>query len=150
MLVKPSIDELLPKTHNRYTLAVLVAKRARQLVSGAQPLIAANQDNYVSLASEEVLAGAVVGVDGELKPEVPLRPEVLEAREQQRLQDESQQALDAIRSNFGFDEEELRNRPQPTFLTLLDDQLTREAEEAARAEAEARLRELEAVEEDDE
>lgn len=155
MLVKPSIDELLPKTQNRYTLAVLVAKRTRQLVSGAQPLIDSNQPNLVTLASEEVEASAVVGVPGEVKPEVPLRPEVLAAQEAARQQDENQQALDAIRTTFGLTDEELANRPQPTFLTLLDDQLTREAEEAERAAAEEAARKAQAkaaeeAEDDDE
>ena len=38
MLVKPPMEKLLTKAENRYTLAILVAKRARQLVDGAQPL----------------------------------------------------------------------------------------------------------------
>ena len=36
MLVKPPLERLLPKVENRYTLAILVAKRARQLVDGAE------------------------------------------------------------------------------------------------------------------
>ncbi len=39
MLVKPPMENLLPKVDNRYTLAILVAKRARQLVDGALPLV---------------------------------------------------------------------------------------------------------------
>lgn len=81
MLNKPPLDELLPKTENRYTLAVLVAKRARQLVDGAQPLIDSDSPNLVTLASEEVAASTVIGVPGEHDPVVPIRPEI----EAQRL-----------------------------------------------------------------
>ena len=38
MLVRPSLEQLLPKVESRYTLAMLVAKRTRQLVDGAQPM----------------------------------------------------------------------------------------------------------------
>lgn len=80
MLNKPPLDELLPKTENRYTLAVLVAKRARQLVAGARPLIYSESPNLVTLASEEVAESGVVGVPGEHDPVVPIRPEIEEAR----------------------------------------------------------------------
>lgn len=81
MLNKPPLDELLPKTENRYTLAVLVAKRARQLVDGAQPMINSESPNLVTLASEEVAESAVVGVPGDHQPVIPIRPEI----EAQRL-----------------------------------------------------------------
>lgn len=80
MLNKPPLDELLPKTENRYTLAVLVAKRARQLVDGAQPLIDSDSPNLVTLASEEVAESTVVGVPGDHNPVVPIRPEIEAAR----------------------------------------------------------------------
>ncbi len=121
MLVKPSIDELLPKTQNRYTLAVLVAKRARQLAAGAQPLIESKQPNVVTLASEEVAASAVVGVPGEHQPEVPLRPEVIAAQEAARQQEQNQQSMDAIRKNFGLEDE--REKPQLSILNFLDESL---------------------------
>ena len=39
MIIDPPITELLEKTDCRYTLIVEVAKRARQLVAGADPLV---------------------------------------------------------------------------------------------------------------
>lgn len=80
MLNKPPLDELLPKTENRYTLAVLVAKRARQLVDGAQPMIDSASPNLVTLASEEVAESAVVGVPGDHNPTIPIRPDIEAAR----------------------------------------------------------------------
>ncbi len=76
MLVKPTLESLLPKVENRYTLAILVAKRARQLVDGAQPMVVTDSPNLVTLACEELAADKVVGVKGHLSPTVPLRPEI--------------------------------------------------------------------------
>ena len=54
---KPGIRELSRKVDCRYTLVVEVAKRARQLVAGAQPLIDAKDMKPVSIAIEEVNRG---------------------------------------------------------------------------------------------
>ncbi|MBO4927061.1 MAG: DNA-directed RNA polymerase subunit omega [Clostridiales bacterium] len=80
MLVDPSVEELLPKAECRYSLCMLVAKRARQLVDGAQPMVDDPTPSYVTLACKEVAADKVVGVEGRHEPYVPLRPEVEEAR----------------------------------------------------------------------
>ena len=37
MLVKPSVTDLLTKVDNRYTLVIMVSKRARQIACGAEP-----------------------------------------------------------------------------------------------------------------
>ena len=100
MLVKPTIDELLPKTENRYTLAVLVAKRARQLVDGAKPMINSASPNLVTMASEEVAASAVVGVPGLHEPKVPLRPEVEAARLAAAAEAENSIDMDNIRGEL--------------------------------------------------
>lgn len=76
MLTKPSIEELLPKAENRYVLAMLTAKRARQLVDGAQPMIETKTENHVSLAAEEIHVDKVKAVKGYPDIKVPLRPEV--------------------------------------------------------------------------
>lgn len=96
MLTKPPIEELLPKAESRYTLAMLVAKRARQLVDGAQPMVEAEGPNLVTLACEEIVAGKVVGVPGIHSPVVPLRPEIEEARRLAREQAENQASMDAF------------------------------------------------------
>lgn len=80
MLVKPTLDELLPKTENRYTLAVLVAKRARQLMNGALPMVKSDTPNMVTLSCEEIAKGDVTAIPGKHEVSIPERPEVIEAR----------------------------------------------------------------------
>ena len=76
MLTKPTVEELLPKAENRYILSMLTAKRARQLVDGAQPLIDSKTENMVSLAAEEINEDQVKPIKGNVEVTVPLRPEV--------------------------------------------------------------------------
>lgn len=76
MLVKPTMEKLLTKVSSRYILTILAAKRARQLVNGAQPLAESDTPNYVTNACEEIAAGKVVPVRGIVNVTVPLRPEV--------------------------------------------------------------------------
>ena len=117
MLVKPPMEELLQKADNRYTLAILVAKRARQLVDGAQPLTARDSPNLVTLACEELADDTVRLVHGHVPPHIPLRPEIEAARLAARnaaLNASSAEAireeLDLIASGAGedFDESDAR------------------------------------------
>ncbi|MBR5938755.1 MAG: DNA-directed RNA polymerase subunit omega [Clostridiales bacterium] len=95
MLVDPSVEELLPKAECRYSLCMLVAKRARQLVDGAQPMVDDPTPSYVTLACKEVAADKVVGVEGQHTPYVPLRPEIEEARRLAKEAAENQARMDA-------------------------------------------------------
>ena len=54
---KPAIDELCEKVDCRYTLVVECAKRARELVGGAQPLIDPKDMKPVSIAVDEINRG---------------------------------------------------------------------------------------------
>ena len=83
MLVQPPLEALLPKVDNRYILAMLVAKRTRQLVDGARPLADSESGNMVTLACEEIGHNRVKFVHGLVTPAVPLRPEIEAARRQQ-------------------------------------------------------------------
>ncbi|NLZ71414.1 MAG: DNA-directed RNA polymerase subunit omega [Clostridiaceae bacterium] len=104
MLTKPTVEELLPKAENRYILSMLTAKRARQLVDGAQPLIDSKTENMVSLAAEEINEDQVKPIKGNVEVTVPLRPEVeaerltaeLEAEAKRR---ENKQQTDSSRFN---------------------------------------------------
>lgn len=53
------ITDLLSKVDCRYTLVVETAKRARQLIDGAQPLTKKEDPNPVSQAVNEVLEDRV-------------------------------------------------------------------------------------------
>ncbi len=59
MIIDPPITELLEKTDCRYTLIVEVAKRARQLVAGADPLVETKEFKPVSVAVYEVNQGVI-------------------------------------------------------------------------------------------
>jgi DNA-directed RNA polymerase subunit omega len=80
MLVKPPLEKLLPKVDNRYILALLIAKRVRQLVDGAMPLLDSDSPNLVTLACEELSSNRISLVRGQVNPYVPLRPEIEAAR----------------------------------------------------------------------
>ena len=80
MLVDPPIENLLPKVKNRYDLAIAVAKRNRQLIDGAEPLVMESKDDtYAALACRELENDKVVAVAGLVDPVVPIRPEIAEA-----------------------------------------------------------------------
>ena len=53
-MIVPELDKILEKVDCRYTLVVEVAKRARQLVQGAQPLTDEPDENPVSQEVEEI------------------------------------------------------------------------------------------------
>lgn len=73
MLTDPSIEKLKEKGASPYDVAVLVSKRARQLVDGAQPMVDdRDAANVVSLACREVAQDKVVAVEGDVEPCVPI------------------------------------------------------------------------------
>ena len=95
MLVDPPMEQLLDKATCAYELAVLVSKRASQLVDGAQPMIPDCAANAVSLACREIAQGKVVGVEGVLKKseyKVPLTKEAREAAAAERKAKEAQES----------------------------------------------------------
>jgi len=58
-MVKPSIDYLATKVDSKYTLVVLAAKRARELVNKAPTLIVTKSKKPVTVALEEVGADSI-------------------------------------------------------------------------------------------
>jgi len=54
-MFQPDLDQIMTKVDCRYTVVVEVAKRARQLVDGGEPLMDPPEENVVSEAVEEVL-----------------------------------------------------------------------------------------------
>ena len=95
MLVDPPMEQLADKATCAYELAVLVSKRASQLVDGAQPMIPDSAANAVSLACREIAQGKVVCVEGVLKKneyKVPLTKEAREAAAAERRAKEAQES----------------------------------------------------------
>ncbi len=109
MLVKPPMEKLLPKVENRYVLAILVAKRARQLVNGAQPLSQSDSPNLVTVACEELGADKIACVKGHVNPYIPLRPEIEAARLAAQAAAEQASTADAIREEL----DKVASRPAP-------------------------------------
>lgn len=58
-MIFPSLSDLMKKADSKYTLAVAVAKRARQLTEGAPKLVKHNSDKPVTIAIYEVYEGKI-------------------------------------------------------------------------------------------
>jgi DNA-directed RNA polymerase subunit omega len=59
-MLYPSIDTLMSKADSKYTLVILAAKRARQLLDGAEPELQPRSNKYVGVALEEIAADKLV------------------------------------------------------------------------------------------
>lgn len=59
-MADPSINKLLEVVDSRYTLVVLAAKRARQLLDGEMPKIEAGSTKDVTIALEEISKGDIL------------------------------------------------------------------------------------------
>jgi len=53
-MLHPSINKLLDKVESRYTLVMLVSKRARQIVDGDKPKVNVKSTKPVTIALHEV------------------------------------------------------------------------------------------------
>ncbi|MBR6013738.1 MAG: DNA-directed RNA polymerase subunit omega [Selenomonadaceae bacterium] len=58
-MVNPSTDDMLKKTHSRYTLVVLASKRARQLLTGEACHLSNPSEKFVTDAMEEIYEGKI-------------------------------------------------------------------------------------------
>lgn len=64
MMSYPSIDSLVKKVDNKYTLVTLAAMRARELNNGAAPLVeGAEGKKTVSIALQEIDDGKIIYAD---------------------------------------------------------------------------------------
>jgi DNA-directed RNA polymerase subunit omega len=58
-MINPPLDELLKKVDSKYTLVVVAAKRARQLMQGEEPKIHVKSGKMVTVALHEIDQGLV-------------------------------------------------------------------------------------------
>lgn len=58
-MMYPSIDSLIKKYDSKYVIAVAAAKRGRQIVEGAKPLVDVKTKKPVSIALFELDAGKI-------------------------------------------------------------------------------------------
>ena len=54
MMLEPSVNVIKTKADSRYTLAILAAKRARDLIDGKPQLIEEEMEKPVSIAAHEI------------------------------------------------------------------------------------------------
>lgn len=59
MIIKPTVQELLKKTKNRYELVIATSKRARQIAEGAEVKTTVKEESPVTLAANEIAEGKV-------------------------------------------------------------------------------------------
>ena len=76
-MLYPSINEIKHKADSRYTLVILAAKRARDLVDGKPPLVDCKVNRPVSIAAREINEDMIKVRYPEEKPEA--EPELDEA-----------------------------------------------------------------------
>ncbi len=65
-MARITLDDCLVKVSNRFQLAILATKRAKQLLHGAKPLLESDNREIV-LALREIAAGLARGVGKGLK-----------------------------------------------------------------------------------
>ena len=58
-MIHPSLDILVRKVDSKYTLVVLAAKRAREIMSGDPSSADSKSNKPVTLALEEVIQGQI-------------------------------------------------------------------------------------------
>lgn len=89
MLIEPAIEKLLPHVKNRYDLAIVIAKRNRELVDGAEPLVDERRSaSLQSLACRELGDEKIVAVPGHVDAYVPIRQEIIDALNQVEEEEE--------------------------------------------------------------
>ena len=66
-MINPSVVDLLEKTHDRYSLVLLSAKRARQIIDGAETFVDIESNKPLTIAINEIDEGFVNYKDTEEK-----------------------------------------------------------------------------------
>ena len=59
MLLHPPIDDIKLKADSRYTLVIMAAKRARDLVSAKPALVEIDNQVPISIAAEEIVSDKI-------------------------------------------------------------------------------------------
>jgi DNA-directed RNA polymerase subunit omega len=68
-MARITVEDCIEKVDNRFSLVLLAAKRARQLMKGSKFLLPATDNKYVVNALREIAAGKVWIRRDEPKPE---------------------------------------------------------------------------------
>ena len=58
-MARVTVEDCLEKVHNRFSLVLLVSKRAKQLLKGSEPTISTKSNKYIVSSLREVAEGNV-------------------------------------------------------------------------------------------
>lgn len=58
-MLYPSINNLADQVDSKYTLVVIAAKRARQIINGEKPATEVDVNKAVSIATKEIAEGLI-------------------------------------------------------------------------------------------
>ena len=67
MIVKPTVNDLLKHTENRFALVIGTSKRARQIANGDAKLTNVDETSPVTIAADEINEGKVIITDEEVE-----------------------------------------------------------------------------------
>lgn len=56
-MLNPSFNNFLQNGESKYTLVMVAAKRARQIIDGSKPLVETSSNKPVTIALEELVEG---------------------------------------------------------------------------------------------
>ena len=59
-MINPPLDTLMSKVDCKYTLAVLAAKRAHEIMKGERTLVESKSKKPVTIALEEIAQGKII------------------------------------------------------------------------------------------
>ena len=84
MIVKPTVNELLEDTENRFALVIATSRRARQIANGDKKLTDVEEESPVTIAANEINEGKV-SICEELEDEQESKSETeIEEEEEQK------------------------------------------------------------------
>ncbi len=74
-MARVTVEDCLDKVDNRFSLVLLVTKRAKQLLKGSTPTLAAKSNKYIVTSLREVAQGTVK-FDNYAAPELERRLQI--------------------------------------------------------------------------
>lgn len=110
-MLYPSINEIKHKADSRYTLVILAAKRARDIVDGKPPLVECKVNRPVSIAAREINEDLITVRYPEDKPEEApeeeseAAEEAAEDEEVAETEEETEETADTEETEEAADEE---------------------------------------------
>ena len=108
-MLYPSINEIKHKADSRYTLVILAAKRARDLIDGKPALVDCKVNRPVSIAAKEINEDLIKVRYPEDKPE---EEEVSEEAEETKTAEESEEAEETDKASEEASEDSAEETPE--------------------------------------